>query len=70
MAERGRGKGGRDESLKALRCIADWWVGGGIGGKLKFIVSSSSTNFWLRFFATDTFVTNRFYIRVSPTSTS
>ena len=29
MAERGKGKGGREESLKALRCIADWWVGGG-----------------------------------------
>jgi ribosome biogenesis protein MAK21 len=30
MAERGKGKGGRDESLKALRCIVDWWVGGGV----------------------------------------
>lgn len=29
MAERGKGKGGRDESLKALRCVVDWWVGGG-----------------------------------------
>lgn len=29
MAERGKGKGGREESLKALRCIIDWWVGGG-----------------------------------------
>jgi ribosome biogenesis protein MAK21 len=29
MAERGKGKGGREESLKALRCILDWWVGGG-----------------------------------------
>ncbi|KAG5220209.1 CBF/Mak21 family-domain-containing protein [Salix suchowensis] len=28
MAERGKGKGGREESLKALRCIVDWWVGG------------------------------------------
>lgn len=28
-AERGKGKGGREESLKALRCIVDWWVGGG-----------------------------------------
>jgi ribosome biogenesis protein MAK21 len=28
MAERGRG-GGRDQSLKALRCVVDWWVGGG-----------------------------------------
>jgi ribosome biogenesis protein MAK21 len=28
MAERGRG-GGRDQSLKALRCIVDWWTGGG-----------------------------------------
>ena len=30
MAERGKGKGGREESLKALRCIIDWWVGGGV----------------------------------------
>lgn len=30
MAERGKGKGGREESLKALRCIVDWWVGGGV----------------------------------------
>ncbi|KAF8646008.1 hypothetical protein AX16_007434 [Volvariella volvacea WC 439] len=29
MAERGKGKGGRDECLKALRCIVDWWIGGG-----------------------------------------
>lgn len=29
MAERGKGQGGREESLKALRCIVDWWVGGG-----------------------------------------
>ena len=29
VAERGKGKGGREESLKALRCIVDWWVGGG-----------------------------------------
>jgi ribosome biogenesis protein MAK21 len=29
MAERGRGKGGREESLKVLRCIVDWWTGGG-----------------------------------------
>ncbi|KAF9005217.1 CBF/Mak21 family-domain-containing protein [Cyathus striatus] len=37
MAERGKGKGGRDESLKALRCIVDWWVGGGAPDrKLKY----------------------------------
>ncbi|SJL06413.1 uncharacterized protein ARMOST_09749 [Armillaria ostoyae] len=37
MAERGKGKGGRDESLKALRCIVDWWVGGGAPNrKLKY----------------------------------
>lgn len=29
LAERGKGRGGRGESLKALRCIVDWWVGGG-----------------------------------------
>ncbi|KAI0919766.1 hypothetical protein AcV5_001742 [Taiwanofungus camphoratus] len=29
MAERGRGKGGREEGLKAVRCVVDWWVGGG-----------------------------------------
>ncbi|KAG6888162.1 hypothetical protein C0995_010173 [Termitomyces sp. Mi166 len=37
MAERGKGKGGREESLKALRCIMDWWVGGGAPDrKLKY----------------------------------
>lgn len=37
MAERGKGKGGREESLKALRCILDWWVGGGAPNrKLKY----------------------------------
>ncbi|KAH7907322.1 ribosome biogenesis protein, partial [Hygrophoropsis aurantiaca] len=37
MAERGKGKGGREESLKALRCIVDWWVGGGAPSrKLKY----------------------------------
>lgn len=25
----GKAGGGRNESLKALRCIVDWWVGGG-----------------------------------------
>ncbi|KAJ3526899.1 hypothetical protein NMY22_g9983 [Coprinellus aureogranulatus] len=30
MAERGRGKGGREEALKAIRCVVDWWVGGGV----------------------------------------
>lgn len=30
MAERGKGKGGREESLKALRCVVDWWTGGGV----------------------------------------
>ena len=29
MAQRGRAKGGRDEGLKAIRCVVDWWVGGG-----------------------------------------
>ncbi|KAK7006768.1 CCAAT-box-binding transcriptional factor [Favolaschia claudopus] len=38
MAERGKGKGGRDESLKALRCIVDWWIGGGAPErKLKYM---------------------------------
>ncbi|PFH49158.1 hypothetical protein AMATHDRAFT_5130 [Amanita thiersii Skay4041] len=37
MAERGKGKGGREECLKALRCIVDWWVGGGAPDrKLKY----------------------------------
>ncbi|KAF7353702.1 Sterol regulatory element binding protein cleavage-activating protein [Mycena venus] len=38
MAERGKGKGGREESLKALRCVVDWWVGGGTPDrKLKYM---------------------------------
>lgn len=38
MAERGRGKGGRDEGLKAMRCVVDWWIGGGAPGrKLKYV---------------------------------
>ncbi|THH28825.1 hypothetical protein EUX98_g5360 [Antrodiella citrinella] len=38
MSERGRGKGGREEGLKAMRCIIDWWVGGGAPNrKLKYI---------------------------------
>ncbi|OCH87760.1 CBF-domain-containing protein [Obba rivulosa] len=37
MAERGRGRGGRDEGLKAVRCVVDWWVGGGAPSrKLKY----------------------------------
>ncbi|PPR06506.1 hypothetical protein CVT24_002634 [Panaeolus cyanescens] len=37
MGERGKGKGGREESLKALRCVVDWWVGGGAPDrKLKY----------------------------------
>ncbi|KIY68192.1 CBF-domain-containing protein [Cylindrobasidium torrendii FP15055 ss-10] len=37
MAERGKGKGGREESLKAVRAIVDWWVGGGAPDrKLKY----------------------------------
>ncbi|KAH8104675.1 CBF-domain-containing protein [Cristinia sonorae] len=38
MAERGRGKGGREEGLKAMRCIVDWWVGGGAPNrKLRYL---------------------------------
>lgn len=33
MAERGKAKGGREESLKALRCVVDWWIGGGSPGR-------------------------------------
>ncbi|KAL6303673.1 CBF/Mak21 family-domain-containing protein, partial [Sparassis latifolia] len=33
LAERGRGKGGREEGLKAVRCVVDWWVGGGAPGR-------------------------------------
>ncbi|KAF5366355.1 hypothetical protein D9757_011459 [Collybiopsis confluens] len=37
MSERGKGQGGREETLKALRCIVDWWVGGGAPNrKLKY----------------------------------
>lgn len=39
MAERGRGKGGREEGLKAVRCVVDWWVGGGAPDrKLRYVV--------------------------------
>lgn len=42
MAERGKGKGGREESLKALRCVIDWWVGGGVPDrKLKCVKESA-----------------------------
>lgn len=35
------GKKGREESLKALRAIVDWWVGGGAPDKkLKYVLSS------------------------------
>jgi ribosome biogenesis protein MAK21 len=48
MAERGKGKGGRDESLKALRCVVDWWVGGGAPDrKLKYVVHSRSLELFL-----------------------
>jgi ribosome biogenesis protein MAK21 len=44
MAERGKGKGGREESLKALRCVVDWWVGGGAPNrKLKYEEHRKST---------------------------
>lgn len=43
MAERGKGKGGREESLKALRCVVDWWVGGGAPNrKLKYVAPPCS----------------------------
>ncbi|KAF9495517.1 CBF-domain-containing protein [Pleurotus eryngii] len=45
MAERGKGKGGREESLKALRCIVDWWVGGGAPDrKLKYFRDQALLN--------------------------
>ena len=40
MMERGKGKG-REEGLKAVRCVVDWWVGGGgPGRKLKCVLPS------------------------------
>ncbi|OSD00338.1 CBF-domain-containing protein [Trametes coccinea BRFM310] len=37
MAQKGRAKGGRDEGMKAVRCVVDWWVGGGgPGRKLRY----------------------------------
>ncbi|KAG6372691.1 CBF/Mak21 family-domain-containing protein [Boletus reticuloceps] len=45
LAERGKGSGGRGESLKALRCIVDWWVGGGAPDrKLKYFRDQPLTN--------------------------
>ena len=58
MAERGKGKGGREECLKALRCVVDWWVGGGAPPrKLKQVRDLFR---WLYFdqCPPDTFVTN------------
>jgi ribosome biogenesis protein MAK21 len=58
MAERGKGKGGREESLKALRCIIDWWVGGGAPNrKLKCVSSFNVLILWINFnayFCSDT----------------
>ncbi|CAL1715427.1 unnamed protein product [Somion occarium] len=43
MAERGRGKGGREEGLKAMRCVVDWWIGGGAPSrKLRYFRDQSS----------------------------
>ena len=43
LAEKSKGKGGRGESLKALRCIVDWWVGGGAPDrKLKSVCPAGS----------------------------
>jgi ribosome biogenesis protein MAK21 len=43
LAEKAKGKGGRGESLKALRCVVDWWVGGGAPDrKLKSVCSAGS----------------------------
>lgn len=48
MAERGKGQGGREESLKALRCIVDWWVGGGAPDrKLRYASACLSLRSWL-----------------------
>jgi ribosome biogenesis protein MAK21 len=42
IAARGKGQGGRGDSLKALRCIVDWWVGGGVPDrKLKSVLSNN-----------------------------
>jgi len=46
LAEKGKGKGGHGESLKALRCIVNWWVGGGAPDhKLKWVYSSGSYSY-------------------------
>lgn len=47
LAERGRGKGGRDESLKAVRAISDWWIGGGAPmRKLQCVYEEMWTRRW------------------------
>ena len=45
MAQRGKGKGGREESLKALRCVVHWWVGGGAPNRKLKCVSSVSIRY-------------------------
>lgn len=46
LAEKGKGKGGRGGSLKALRCIVDWWAGGGAPDrKLKYVRSSGRCSY-------------------------
>ena len=66
MAQRGRAKGGRDEGLKAIRCIVDWWVGGGgPGRKLKYVREHSSLHLpshRLYRDCSDTSVTSHYFI--------
>ena len=62
MAERGKGKGGREESLKALRCVVDWWIGGGAPNrKLKCVFSLCVTISSIDGFGLDTFGTSLFF---------
>lgn len=69
MAERGKGKGGREESLKALRCIVDWWVGGGAPDrKLKYALFMPSPLQTLSSVHLGLSVISPSFIQMSPTS--
>lgn len=67
MTERGKGKGGREESLKALRCIVDWWIGGGVPNRKLKCVSFDDSR-WCLNSTLGTSVISRYHIPKSQIS--